>query len=144
MDYVYLCMASPTCSVLAWVLCRDGAEPSLSCGRLRWMWHNQVLHDQARQWSGIEWPCEILNQARANVKKALRFAPSLKWCLLVTYRDIESSNGVVCKDLPVSYDHLKRSKMFLPTFRPILMTHVTIPLFIIGYHDDGRGTLLPN
>ena len=38
-----------TCSVLPWVPWRGGAEPSLSCGRLRWMWHSLVLHDQARQ-----------------------------------------------------------------------------------------------
>ena len=52
-----------TCSVLPWVPWRGGAEPSLSCGRLRWAWHSLVLHDQARQWSGIESPCEnALNQ----------------------------------------------------------------------------------
>ena len=38
-----------TCSVLPWVPWRGGAEPSLSCGRLRWAWHSLVLHDQARQ-----------------------------------------------------------------------------------------------
>ena len=38
------------------------------------------------------------------------------------YFDRENSDGVVCKDLLVSYGHLKRSKIFLPTLRPILLT----------------------
>ena len=63
---------------------------------------------------------------------------------MLTHRDRESSDGVVCKDLLVSYGHLERPKLLLSTLWPILLTLDAVALLHIGYHDNRRGMLLPN
>ena len=63
---------------------------------------------------------------------------------LGTYNKDECSNGEVCVDECLLEDDLEWSVLCRPCIRPVLAALDTRALNQVRYHDNGRGTSLPD